>query len=424
MSESGRPDKERSGDSSVPATVDAPEYQETPPDDSDAGTEAAGGAQSQAGGETSSTSEPKEPDEPKRRRCGRGAWVVAIIAIIIALLSAGNSVYLWYRATRSMDQVKSQVATQQKGHDQRIKALQNSLSRVNQVASSQQQQSQQMQALGNRVGKVSQRMGQLSHQLSSLTELLRTDRRAWELVQVRHLLTVANDRLQLSRDVAGAATALAIAERRMAQLDDPGLIPVREAVSQELQKLRSVQQVDVSGMAIQLSTLAADVPQLPLKRSIPSHYSPQGGQKSAPAGDQWWQRALNSVSGAVQKMVTIRRNQKPTPALMAPSHEFFLYQNLQLKLESARLALLQRRTPVFRQTLKTARQWLDTYFKADDPGVQAMKQSLDKMTGQELKPNLPDISRSLHLLRQRLQNLENTTLPANQANQPKPGTSQ
>src|SRR3546814_4968279 len=43
--------------------------------------------------------------------------------------------------------------------------------------------------------------------------------------------------------------------------------------------------------------------------------------------------------------------------------------------------------------------WLDTYFQNDDPGVATAHAELQRLQPLELSPPLPDISRSLGLLR-------------------------
>ena len=43
--------------------------------------------------------------------------------------------------------------------------------------------------------------------------------------------------------------------------------------------------------------------------------------------------------------------------------------------------------------------WLHDYYEAQDPGVQAAKAELDRLRALELTPPMPDISRSLTLLR-------------------------
>jgi len=392
-----QPEDQRPGDASAPALAAA-----------SAGGGDAPGRATQPGGD-----DDRQPSRPTGRGA-RGAWAVAIIALIVALLSAGDSVYLWYRSSQSLDRMHGQVThfgdtlqnqSQQVSQrlsdfSQRLSQLSHSLSRIGDVVQTQQQQAQQL-------NHVQSQMGQLSHRISTLSDLLHSSERTWDLVQIQHLLVVANDRLQLNQDVRGAISALDIAQTRLAQADDPGLIPVRQAVSQELQALHQVQQVDLEGMAITLSTLAKNVTDLPLQQTVPTHYTPPSGQSESPSAKAlaWWQRGLQSAEHALEHMVSIRRTEKPTPALMAPSHEFFLYQNLQLKLEAARTALLQRRTQVFRDSLQTARRWLGRYFKADSQAVQSMQQKLSAMGQQDLNPKLPDISESLQRLHQRLQKL-------------------
>lgn len=388
-------DDERSSEASVPASV--------------------------ADSESPGTSEGTEPAaSPAKPRPARGAWVVAGLAMLVALASAGASAYLWYFGRQSLHRLDGQVAgvsntvQTQSQHlsslSQHMSSLSQSVTHLGNAVKAQQQQAQALSQLQSRVGD-------LSHQVTNLSDLLHSSHRAWELAQIQHLLVVANDRLQLSADVPGAITALGIAQQRLAQTGDPALIPVRQSVSQELQQLRSVQQVDVAGMAITLSTLTKQVPDLPLQRSVPAYFSPQGGQEGNGGGPKqqmaWWQRGLQRVAQALDHMVTIRRNNKPTPALMAPKPEFFLYQNLQLKLESARVALLQRRTKVFNNSLQTALQWLNTYFKADSQAVQSMKQQLGEMENRDLSPKLPDISESLHQLRARIQKLHDASVQQN-----------
>lgn len=390
MSDTERPDEksdeERSSEASVPASV----------------------ADSEAPGK----GEDAEPAAPASKPpAARGAWAVAALALVIALASAGASAYLWYYGRQSLHRLGgdvTHVGNAVQTHSQRLSSLSQSVGHLGDELKAQQQQVRTLSQLQSRVGA-------LSRQVTNLSDLLHSSHRAWEMAQIQHLLVVANDRLQLSEDVPGAVTALGIAQQRLAQTGDPALIPVRQSVSQELQQLRSVQQVDVAGMAITLSTLAKQVPSLPLQRSMPSFFTPQGGQGvggGASSGQEtpWWQRGLQRVAQALDHMVSIRRNDKPTPALMAPEHEFFLYQNLQLKLEAARVALLQRRTKVFHDSLQTALRWLKTYFRADSKAVQSMKQQLGQMENRDLNPQLPDISESLHRLRARIKKLRDASV--------------
>jgi uroporphyrin-III C-methyltransferase len=91
----------------------------------------------------------------------------------------------------------------------------------------------------------------------------------------------------------------------------------------------------------------------------------------------------------------------PVRPLLAPEQEYFLRLNLKLKLESARLALLEDDPVVWRAALREARDWLDRWFDVDETAVSSAADELERLAAAEIRPQRPDISRSLELLRQR-----------------------
>jgi uroporphyrin-3 C-methyltransferase len=89
--------------------------------------------------------------------------------------------------------------------------------------------------------------------------------------------------------------------------------------------------------------------------------------------------------------------------MLPPEQQFFLYENLKLHLEAARLGLARGDQAFFRENLETARDWLGRYFAADDGTSAAIAEGIDAMLDVELEPALPDLSQSLRALRVRRQ---------------------
>jgi len=92
----------------------------------------------------------------------------------------------------------------------------------------------------------------------------------------------------------------------------------------------------------------------------------------------------------------IRHDQTGEAAVLAPEQRYFLYQNLRLQLESARLALLNADNNSFQHSLKTAITWLDQYFTGEERD--AMLASLNSLAEQKIDVSIPDISGSLNWL--------------------------
>lgn len=251
---------------------------------------------------------------------------------------------------------------------------------------------------GSRIDLHDQLVGKLDEQLSG-------GRARFQMAAVEQLLVLANDRLLLARDLESAIVALDEADQRLSALNDPRLFPVRQALSQERTALRAVPQPDLTGAALTLSSLIARAPRLPLAARIPPHFEPDATQLPAPtSADADAQaspgaRLQRTVREALSALFTVRRNTGPSPRLLSAEQETLVVQVLMLKLEGARLALLRGDAVSFRDLCETSARWIDDYFNAQDPGVLAAKAELERLQPLNLAPPLPDITRSLTLLR-------------------------
>ena len=154
---------------------------------------------------------------------------------------------------------------------------------------------------------------------------------------------------------------------------------------------------DVTGIALTLSKLEKDVAQLPLKNEIPqAETEPAVEPETEAAGIQDF---ASKIWGDIKGLVTVRRSfDSGSPALLPPGQKFFLEQNLRLKLQTARLALLNRDSQVFQDSIKTSTAWLDEYFDGSAAATANLKSSLAPYSSLELNPALPDISKTLGLL--------------------------
>jgi uroporphyrin-3 C-methyltransferase len=197
----------------------------------------------------------------------------------------------------------------------------------------------------------------------------------WMRAEAEHLMQSANIALTLNRDAATALAALEAADERLARLDDPALTAARARLAEEIAALRALPRPDLAGVALTLGSLAARV------------------EQSA------WSRALTRVGAALKSMVSVQRTTGGGAPVLAPEERFFLYRNLELELESARLAALRGDAANYRQSLEAARRWLETRFARDDPGVQSALAALAELQGVELVTSWPDISGSLDELR-------------------------
>ena len=84
------------------------------------------------------------------------------------------------------------------------------------------------------------------------------------LSEIEQVLLVASQQLQLAGNVAAALTALQIADAKLQRLERPQFVPLRRALSRDMDQLRAVPYVDIAGVSLKLDQAIAAVGSLPL----------------------------------------------------------------------------------------------------------------------------------------------------------------
>jgi uncharacterized protein HemX len=98
-------------------------------------------------------------------------------------------------------------------------------------------------------------------------------------------------------------------------------------------------------------------------------------------------------------LVRIRDMEVADASLLAPSQVYFLRENLKLRLLSARVALLARDEPSFREDLKTSQAWVTKYFDPRAKSTVATLASLKQVAESPVSITAPDINTSLAAVR-------------------------
>ncbi len=243
-------------------------------------------------------------------------------------------------------------------------------------------------------------------------DISRTD---WLLAETKHLMNIANHQSQLGNNKDAAIAALETANQRLGQIANPTIGAVRQVVSDTIIALRNTDQPDIAAIAQSLSSLEMSVSKLqeiaPGTRTANTSSEATADIEVTSIGsffDKLW--------SDTQALVTIRRaSSEDAPILLPPGQRFFLQQNLRLKLEAARIALLNGDTATFHGSLKTTRDWLNTYFDTSNTAAANMLTTLSPWENIELNPTLPSSDNALRALEQWQQRNSTYIAPATSA---------
>lgn len=358
----------------------------------------------------------KAPSAPRS-----GGKALGIIALVIAIAAAGVTGYLWYQVqveqrlaqSRLVSDLKDTVNTSKVA----ITALEKELGTLREqhrdlAARLDNQVVSRLDALQSEQQSLTERSEALSSSIEQVYEELDRSLESWALEEVEQLLRIANQSLRLSGDVATAIAGLELADRRLEELGNPAFLEVREQLAESIASLKSLEQVDIAGLALRLSGLAGKVAELPLsqktERTIYNESGDSGKQEagSEDGGSNEWLEAGGELLSDLKKLVRIQNIEEPAKPLLTPEQRYFLFSNLRLMLSGAQIAALSRDTPTFRDNLEQAAQWIREYFDTGHQGVQQFLEDIEQMDGVDLDPELPDISGSLDTLQEAKRKVE------------------
>ncbi|HEB57340.1 MAG TPA: hypothetical protein ENI98_13780 [Gammaproteobacteria bacterium] len=324
--------------------------------------------------------------EKKSRKAHRqprtGRYFIFIIFILLLALLAG----LAYWFEKQQQQLASHTREQIEQLRQQLKPeLEQLNSRNNELQQRLSRQEKQQQAL--------------SEAFDNLLKTRRHLRNDWLLAEADYLLRLASHRLLLARDTGSALAAIQAADDRLREMTDPAVTPLRNMLAEDIRRLKAVPEPDITGLSAQLSALAHGVDSLPLLSAYTdSRANKAEADKSAQTRVKDWQQLPEAIWGDIKKLLVIRERHGRVIPLLSPKQHFFLIQNLKLKLEQARLALLNAEPAIYQERLQSAIEWIHDFFKPDAPATQAMLSQLEQLAGKNIKPTLPDISASYRAL--------------------------
>ena len=332
------------------------------------------------------------PAEATRvRRAHTYSRLTTAIAVL-ALATAGYALMRLDSARDRLDQVNDLART--------LDAERNVLKAELKNLSSRERQSTRQ--LDHRLDTLDDVPKQLQELVSSVEELrgrAEGPERAWSRAEAMFLLELAQRRLTLDRDVQTAIVALESADLRLASLRDASLTPVRAQIARELQGLREVRQPDDTGILARLASAEERAIDVPIKGISPLE-SPAPPGEPLPTGTM--SRAWTLTRNTLTHLIVVRDVDDLSGRVVTAEEALLRRQHLQLLLFSARTAVPRHDSASYRNSLASARQWLDQYFDVSTPSGQALRTEIQALEPIDIDPKLPDLSASSQSLRKQM----------------------
>ena len=256
-----------------------------------------------------------------------------------------------------------------------------------------------MHDLEYKIGMLESRLAETQNQRLALESLyleLSRNRDERILAEVEQILLVGSQQLQLAGNLKAALIALESADSRLQRADSAQFMGLRRAIRQDIERLKAAPYVDVVGMSLRLDTLAHQAASFPLAMDE----RPPEVPVAAPRKDEGTAaRLAREVWADIQGLVRVQPTTGGEIPLLAPDQQFFLRENLRMRLLSARVALLAHDPASFKADTRSAADWLQRYFDTSDKRVGAALTTLKQLSDSDISIDLPDITASLEAVR-------------------------
>lgn len=343
----------------------------------------------------------------------RNALIYVALAALALLLLAQ-----WWYSHREMSSLREEVA-------QRLKSDESTNTEMKVLVRSVQDNTKELQSKvsvleGKQIEAQSQQLA-----LEQLYQELSRNRDDWALAEIEQVLSTASQQLQLAGNVQGALIALQYAESRLSRSDKPQFIVIRRAVAKDMEKLKALPTVDLTGIALRLDSAISQIDNMPLladEKPIEVVTPPKTSRRArksaaaktpaakenavSSAGSEWlatlenkWNSWSNEMWTELRQLIRVRNVDTPEALLLSPTQEYYVRENLKLRLLNARLALLSHNESAFRSDLIAAQDAIARYFDTRARQTQTTQALLRQVQGSNLSIEMPTLADSLNAVR-------------------------
>lgn len=350
--------------------------------------------------ENQQVAEPESDEQPTTKK--NSSRVAAFFILLVILVALVASAYVgWQYVSAYQQQMQSQLSALQ---DQLATRPSNA-----QINNSLRPLQQSVGQVDSRLSKLEQGQQGLQAATEKLYALYGRDENGWKLAEIEYLMSIAQHKLVLENDFEGAAKTLNAASERIAELADPGLLTVRVQINEEVAQLKTRVRPDLVGMTLLVARLTRQIGSL--KPGYQSQISEP--QKSAtPKNDSiitarsWDQRVMNFLGSLVSVKTAEPRAQQLEQTLVLDVGD-----KLEDNLKLTRWSILERDAFQYQKLMQENVSLFKEYYDLEDAANADFYEALLQLQRSPIRPQLPDITGSLRLLKQLQQQREQADEP-------------
>lgn len=300
---------------------------------------------------STNSSASKEALPPSQNPPSSGGAGVSIFFSLLALCGVAVSVYYVYSSQQQLSQLQTQNNDDKNSIQSLLSQTQTTLTQIQGIQQNNAQENKTLQTLKSELTSSWQRMAELNKDS------------VWVISEVSYLIFMANERLQIAKDVPTAIAQLEQAQQRLQALNDPALQAIKESISKDIAKLRLQPVIDRQAIWTQLQTISLAIPTLEFK-NLANEASANlwMAEKTLPANTPTWKKALWRSWYEIKGLIRVTKEESnPVVPPMNYLQKAQILHSMQLMVEQAQWAALQGDSQIFASNLKTLNDSVNRY---------------------------------------------------------------
>lgn len=330
----------------------------------------------------------RQPGPSSRHRRNGSSWWVRL-SILISWLAAGTAIYGCYW-------LYLQLNNQQQYDASLNKEVANLAAEQSKV---QGQITQSLNAPLNRIAQLEQQQVQNSHTLDQIADLKQSNQllqqqvsklenrhpNQWIAAEAEYLVLMASRKLWLENDPNTAVKLLQTADQRINAMNNPSLLPLRQALAHDISAVATLKATDVTGAAFAIDALIEIIADLPLNQADTNVQPSDTTEQLTDNIDDWQENLIKSAKQFADGFITIRKRTTDLEPLLPVEQQWYLVENVRFKLLQAQASLYRYDQARFVSSLDYAQNWSKQYFDLDDKRTQSLLNDIEKLKQTKLE---------------------------------------
>lgn len=237
----------------------------------------------------------------------------------------------------------------------------------------------------------------------------------WIINESDYLINLIAIHIILNGNISSAIESLEILDNRLSFLQYPEIVNLRKSIRADLLNITQKNYVDITSASLDVDYISNVIDKLPSyidniivnnkNDNILINNDIQDIKKNQNTHITWYRNILDDIKNSAINLVSVRKIKGDFLQLSSPDQIFFVKENMKLKLQDARIALLNRNEVIYKSDLNFVKNYIDKYFDINSKIVQDTDKKLDKLLSLDLK--LPSINDLLGTTLNAIKNFKN-----------------